>query len=70
LTSSHRTRVADERKRNLLVDTLDLLVANLVEPADTSIDVRALCRHKGWLMLDQPEPLALPNRILAVLSRG
>jgi hypothetical protein len=36
LTSSHPTHGADERKRNLLVDTLDLLVANLVEPADTS----------------------------------
>jgi putative transposase len=31
------------RKRHILVDTLGLLVANRVEPADTSIGVRALC---------------------------
>jgi len=70
LASSSRTCVADERKRNILDDTLDLLLANLSSPRTHPIGVRALCGQKGWFMLDPPESLAPNNRILAILSRG
>jgi hypothetical protein len=36
--------------------TLDLLVANLVEPEDTSDRRAGTLPAEGWLMLDQPDP--------------